>query len=115
MPLDGIDHGAADTVRIIDAVIEALGPKGERWRKGGMSDASGRHCLRGALFYARRKIDVRGDRATDCILEAIRKIPNLPGCWASMEAFNDRKNTKFRDVRDVLLRARELAAIGAGV
>jgi hypothetical protein len=52
MPLDGIDHGVADALRIIDAVV--LGPKGERWHHG-TRDTKGMHCLRSALHYARRE------------------------------------------------------------
>jgi hypothetical protein len=41
-------------LRIIDAVIARLGPKGERWHHG-TRDAKGKYCLRSALHYARRK------------------------------------------------------------
>jgi hypothetical protein len=115
MPLDGIDHGAADALRIIDAVIARLGPKGERWHHG-TRDAKGKYCLRSALRYARRKLKTApGDPATDYIRQAIREVPGLPGFYGYVEAFNSRGATKFRDVREVLLRAKELAAIGAGV
>ena len=115
MPLDGINHGAADALRIINAVIALLGPKGERWHHG-THDAKGKHCLRSALHYARRKLKTApGDPATAYIRQAIREVPQLPRFFDYVEAFNCRSATKFRDVREVLLRAKELAAIGAGV
>jgi hypothetical protein len=59
------------------------------------------------LHYARLKLrTVKGDRAT---VQAIHEIPDLPGYWGYVEAFNDRREAKLRDVLAVVLRARELA------
>jgi hypothetical protein len=109
MPFDDTTR-TTDTVRILDEVIAVLGPKGERWSQRVYHNRKGQHCLRGALHYARRKLKTpAGDRATDCIRQAIREIPGLLAYWAYVEPFNDRREAKFRGVRAVLARARQLA------
>ena len=113
MPFDGNDPTSA--VRLIDAVLDVLGPEGERWIKKRLSNARGHHCILGALAYSRRKLRTpRGDLATDYIRQAIRELPGDPLWLTSVTCFNDYPDRRFTDVRDVLRRARVLAAGSEG-
>jgi hypothetical protein len=113
MPFDGTGTAKTDELRILDKVLEVLGPHGERWIKDTLSNEVGDHCVLGALRHARRKLKTaRGDKATLYIKLAINLAPRVPqGCRSSIATFNDDDNITFVQVRDVLRAARAIAQI----
>jgi len=118
MPFDAMpaitESEAATALRLIDAVIEALGPNGERWRKGDLTSPDGKHCIMGALHYCRRKLRTpRGDRTTFFLRRAINHDLPFFHYAVSVMQFNDLKCDGFADVRKILLLARELAVCAA--
>ena len=108
MPFDGQPDMTA--LRLIEAVIEALGPKGKRWVRGRFSTREGEHCVMGALDHCRRKLRTpKGDRATFFLRRAVNY--NLPERHYELGVsnFNDLWEGRFADVHAMLLLARELA------
>ena len=110
MPFDGME---TDEIRLLDKMLEVLGPNGERWIKSTLSNEDGDHCVLGALHYARRKLKTaKGDKATLYIKLALNLTPRVPQwCRSSIATFNDNENINFVQVRNVLRAARAIAQI----
>ena len=114
MPFDGTtDQRTVHTIKIIDLMLEILGPNGERWLQGGFHDVDGNHCILGALRYVRRRLGTSAeeDDATHCIQQAIRvggKSDRLSK-WCDIQWFNDDSHREFQEIRAALHAARELA------
>lgn len=83
MPFDGATQ-QPPAVRMIDALENFFGPKGEKWTQGEWSNAAGARCVRSALVHLRSVHKVRGDRAAHYLrlaaaeLEATRLKQYIP-------------------------------------
>jgi len=107
MPFDGanFEHGVA---QLFEAMLEFLGPNGERWTCGTLLDKDGNRCLIGAMRHCRAKLRMNGgDKAAYCLRKAIRH--HLNGEASDIMGFNDILADSFEDVRAVLVRARDSA------
>jgi hypothetical protein len=117
MPFDSLptisESQARTAARLIEAVIETLGPNGERWIRAQLSDRGGNHCVMGALSYSRRKLRTpRGDRAVYFLRRAANyHLPEGIGDWP-VSGFNDIA-INFAAVGAMLMLARELALCAA--
>jgi len=110
MPFDGsrFDHGP---LRLFDEMLEFFGPDGERWAQHAQIDDDGRRCLVGALAGCRAKLKMpKRDNAARYLRAAIRG--HQGGNRISIMRFNDHEQRTFKDIRDVLLAAGEMARTG---
>ena len=99
MPWDGAELFENRTLAKLGQVERLLATE-QHWCKGSLRDASGRHCLVGAI------VAVGGRR--ELMRPVIRAAREVSGkrYWR-IEAFNDDPNTTHRDVMRVLSRTRQ--------
>jgi hypothetical protein len=86
------------TTAVLLLALEILGPSGKKWARGTLSDRKGRHCMRGAVNLARRRLKVKGDAAIR-LLHASVKDERFEGWQWNVQNFNDWPQRKFADVR----------------
>ena len=91
-------HIANPTTAVLLLALEILGPSGKKWTRGYLSDATGRHCMRGAVNLARRTLKVKGDDAIR-LLRAAVKDERFEGWQWNVQNFNDWPHRRFADVR----------------
>jgi hypothetical protein len=121
MPFDGITYLPVEA-RIMDAALDILGQKGERWIQGEFADDSGGHCMVGAIRLARRRLKPQGDKTTKLLGQIIEKDYKLFGNGRSaysqlIQGYNDQPGRTFTEVKiimrkalhDAIKRQRELA------
>jgi len=89
--------------RIIDEMLEILGPNGENWIQ--QEERLGqKFCIIGALKHAEHLLRVDTcNRTHTLISEAIGRCHNTDDCIAT---FNDRPDRQFSDIREALLIAK---------
>ncbi|HTW28265.1 MAG TPA: hypothetical protein VME92_14130 [Acetobacteraceae bacterium] len=104
MPFDAQDPRLG-AVAMIDAVLDYLGPDGERWYQGGWHRRDQR-CLLGTMAHLRAVRHVKGDATRKYLLAAFRERRLRS---TSVIAVNDCAETTFDDVRGMLLTARAIA------
>jgi hypothetical protein len=89
--------------RIIDEMLDILGPHGENWIQ--QAERLGqKFCIVGALKHAEHLLRVDTcNRAHTLISEAIGRCHNTDDCIVT---FNDRPELQFSDIREALLIAK---------
>lgn len=108
MPYDGRQLCAE--IRIIDKVLEVLGPMGEYWLQWKSSDRRGNRCMLGAVNYARRKLGIKQDLTTLFIIRALCASNACRDIPLYIESYNDHPGRTFDEIAGVLVHARNLAA-----
>jgi len=99
MPFDGIELSGTEQLVKLGAVERMLATE-QRWCKGRLRDAHGRHCLVGAIEA------VEGRQMLQrVILHAAREVSGKR--YWRIEFFNDDPHTTHADVLETLHRARE--------
>ena len=95
MPFDGSKSSTAIAVQGIERVIELLSSE-RQWCKGIRETRDGRRCLARALELANAN-----EALVPVILSAIWQVTGRT--YWQIEAFNDRADVTYADVRSVLL------------
>jgi hypothetical protein len=118
MPFDGTNCLPVEA-RIIDAALEILGQKGERWIQGQFADDNGGHCMVGAIRLARRRLKLKDDETTQLIGKIIEADFKLFGQEPSpygqlIQGYNDQPNRTFTEVKIVMRKARHDAIAEMG-
>ena len=91
-------HITNPTTAVLLLALEILGPSGKKWARGYLSDRKGRHCMRGAVNLARRRLKIKGDDAIQHLRVAV-KDERFPGIKWNVQNFNDSRARSFPDVR----------------
>ena len=98
MPFDLASEPSIET-RILDEMLEILGPNGERWIKDLEQDDKGGYCMLGALGLVLQRLGFpHGDPITyinQAIYEAYGKV-------ISVVEFSDSPRRRFQEIRRVL-------------
>jgi hypothetical protein len=109
MPFDG--RQPCLEIQIIDKALEVLGRNGEFWIQHRNSDYRGGRCIMGAVMYARRKLNIKGDRTEALLLKTTYGAPRgRIKTYLLIEAWNDDDRRKFDQIAAALVQARNLAA-----
>jgi hypothetical protein len=107
MPFDGTERLETDqTIRIIDHMLEAFGPNGERWIQAEEVTSQGM-CLVGALKFARHELHIKHDYTLRLLRRTLKEIGAPIKVGNCFTMFNGR--SEFRHEQTLLLAARAIA------
>lgn len=99
-------------ISLVESTLKFFGPNGEKWHKGDLTDFQGSYCIYGGISRKNPNSLVE----TKVIDTADSIVLKYPKHWVSIIDLNDAPNTRFRHIKNVLLKTKkqlelELAAI----